>query len=104
MSSFLSDTFFKSFSSKYVYVEAATTMAVPSHVLSPLYTVQCTCLSAEIETGMVGKSEPVFVDLLRSHGIDSQPAGRCDNPLCHTGLPGYIGWQNRFLGIDSCAP
>jgi hypothetical protein len=53
MGSFLSDTFFKSFSSKYVYVEAATTMAVPSHVLSPLYTVH---VSAEIETGMAGKS------------------------------------------------
>jgi len=38
MGSFLSDTFFKSFSSKYVYVEA-TTIAAPSHVLSPVYTV-----------------------------------------------------------------
>ncbi len=34
MGSFLSDTFFVSFSSKYVYVEAATTTAAPSHVLS----------------------------------------------------------------------
>jgi hypothetical protein len=33
---FLSDTFFKSFSSKYVYVEAATMTAVPSHVLGSL--------------------------------------------------------------------
>jgi hypothetical protein len=33
MGSFLSDTFFKSFSNKYVYVEAATTYtAAPSHV------------------------------------------------------------------------
>jgi hypothetical protein len=40
MGSFLSDAFLKSFSSKYVYVEAATTTAVaPSHVLSPVYTV-----------------------------------------------------------------
>jgi hypothetical protein len=31
---FLSDTFFKSF--KYVYVEAATMTAAPSHVLSPV--------------------------------------------------------------------
>jgi hypothetical protein len=45
MGSFLSDTFFKSFSSKHVYVEAATTMAAPSHVLSPIYTVYiCTAL------------------------------------------------------------
>ncbi len=39
MGSFLSDTFFKSFSSKYVYVEAATTTVAPSRVLSPVYTV-----------------------------------------------------------------
>jgi hypothetical protein len=35
METFLSDTFFKSFSSKYFYVEGATTMAAPSLVLSP---------------------------------------------------------------------
>ncbi len=23
---------------------------------------------------------------------------------CRTGLPGYIGWRNQFLGIDSWAP
>jgi hypothetical protein len=40
MVSFLSDAFFKSFLSKYVYVEAATMTA--AHVLSPEYTVQCT--------------------------------------------------------------
>ncbi len=36
MDTFLSDPFFKSFSSKYVYVEAATTMVAPSLVLSPV--------------------------------------------------------------------
>ncbi len=25
-------------------------------------------------------------------------AGRCENPICCTGPPGYIGWRNRFLG------
>ncbi len=25
-------------------------------------------------------------------------------PICHTRQPGYIGWRNRFLGIDSWAP
>jgi hypothetical protein len=35
MGLFFYDTSFKSFSSKYVYVEAATTMASPSHGLSP---------------------------------------------------------------------
>jgi hypothetical protein len=45
--------------------------------------------------------EPVFVNLLRSPGIDSQPgmAGRYNNnPICRTGPPGYIAWRNRFLG------
>jgi hypothetical protein len=36
----------------YVYVEAATTMAAPSHVLSPVYTIHVT---ADIETDMAGK-------------------------------------------------
>jgi hypothetical protein len=31
-------------------------------------------------------------------------AGRYDNPLCRNGPPGYIGWQNRLLIIDSWAP
>jgi hypothetical protein len=35
MGSFLSGTFIKSFSSKYVYVEATTTPTAPSPVLSP---------------------------------------------------------------------
>jgi hypothetical protein len=29
-------------------------------------------------------TEPVFVNLLRSPGIDSQPARRYDNPICCT--------------------
>ncbi len=49
-------------------------------------------------------AEPVFVDLLRGPGIDSQPGGPVRNPICRTGPPGYIGWRNRFLGIDSWAP
>jgi hypothetical protein len=48
-------------------------------------------------------AEPVFVDLLRRPGIDSQPSGPVRDPICRTGPPGYIGWRNRFLGIDSCA-
>ncbi len=43
MGRFLSGTFFKSFSSKYVYVEAATTVYGCSFsCISPVYTVQCT--------------------------------------------------------------
>jgi hypothetical protein len=30
-------------------------------------------------------------------------AGRYDNPIFRTGPPGYIGWRNRFLAIDSWA-
>ena len=49
--------------------------------------------------------EPVFVNLLRSTGIDSRSlAGRHDNPILSTGLPNRlhklaesIPW-NRFLG------
>jgi hypothetical protein len=33
--------------------------------------------------------EPVFVDLLRGPGIDSQPGGPVRNPICRTGPPGY---------------
>ncbi len=50
------------------------------------------------------KPEPVFVDLLRRPGIDSLPGGPVRNPICRTGPPGYIGWRNRFLGIDAWAP
>jgi len=53
-----------------------------------------------------GKNSPesVFVDLFRRPGIDSQPGGPVRNPICRTGPPGYIGWRNRFLRIDSWAP
>jgi hypothetical protein len=33
-----------------------------------------------------------------------EPRSRCDNPIWRTGPPGYIGWRNSFLGIDSWAP
>ncbi len=39
-----------------------------------------------------------------SPGIDSQPGGPVHNHIWRTGLPGYIGWQNRFLGNDSWTP
>ena len=45
--------------------------------------------------------EPIFVNLLRSPGIDSQLAGWYDNPMFRTDPPGYIVWWSRFLGIDS---
>ncbi len=61
-------------------------------------------------------SEPVFVNLLRSPGIDFQPGGRYDHPICHTGeidssefIPGlladfenleiiFCSWVNYFMG------
>ncbi len=39
--------------------------------------------------------EPVFVNLLGAPELIPSLAGRFDNPICHTGLP---GWRNRFLG------
>jgi hypothetical protein len=43
-----------------------------------------------------------------SPGIDSASlcsmAGRCDNPICCSSFPGYIGWWNLFFGIDFWAP
>jgi hypothetical protein len=47
--------------------------------------------------------EPVFVNLLRSPGIDSQPGAPVRNPTCRTSPPGYIGSRIRLLGIDSWA-
>ncbi len=73
----------------------------------------CRCILPEIAPSIQSHSplfipeqttEPVFVDLLWRPGIDSQPGGPVRNPICRTGLPGYIGWRNRFLGIDSWAP
>jgi hypothetical protein len=47
---------------------------------------------------------PIFVDLLRSPGIDSQP----DGPVRQLGKSSrparLLGWRNRFLGFDSGAP
>ncbi len=57
-------------------------------------------LAKTASTVLVERAEPVFVDLLRSPGIDFQLAGRYDNPFCRTGSPGYRAWLNRFLGID----
>jgi hypothetical protein len=47
--------------------------------------------------------EPVFVDLLRSPGSDSQPGGPVRQPylLYGTGSPCYIGRWNRILEIYS---
>jgi hypothetical protein len=58
----------------------------------------------EIGTYTVRTTEPVFVNLLRSPGIDSQFGGRYNNPIRRTGPPCYIGWRNRTLGIDSWSP
>jgi hypothetical protein len=50
------------------------------------------------------RTEPVFVNLIRSPEIDSSLAGRYDNPIFRTGPPRYIRWRNRLLEIDSWAP
>ncbi len=41
-------------------------------------------------------TEPVFVNLLRSPGIDSQPGGPVRQSMFRTCPPGYINWRNRF--------
>ncbi len=46
-------------------------------------------------------SEAVFVNLLRSPGINSQPVGPVRQPYL-TNRP-TAGWRNQFLGIHSCA-
>jgi hypothetical protein len=48
--------------------------------------------------GPVQHTEPVFVDHLRSPGIDPSLAGQYDNPSFRTGPPSHTGWRNRFLG------
>ncbi len=49
-------------------------------------------------------AEPVFVNISRSRGIDSQPGGQLRQTYL-TFRPArlYTGWRNRFLRIDSCA-
>ncbi len=42
-------------------------------------------------------SVPIFVNLVRSPGINSQPGGPVRNPICCTGPSGYIGRRHRFL-------
>jgi hypothetical protein len=59
----------------------------------------------EVRKVGVWKPELVFANLLRSPGIDSQPGGPVLPTLFfRTGPPDTIGWRNRFLEIDSCAP
>jgi hypothetical protein len=43
------------------------------------------------------RSEPVFVNLLRSSGIDSQPGGPVRQPYLSYRPAIYLGWRNRFL-------
>jgi hypothetical protein len=42
--------------------------------------------------------------LIEVENPDSSLAGRYDHPICCTGPPGYIGWWNRYLRIDSRTP
>ncbi len=40
--------------------------------------------------------EPVFLDLLRSPGIDSQPGSKYDNPICRTSHQRRWTWTGDF--------
>jgi hypothetical protein len=55
---------------------------------------------------MVVWTEPVFANLLRSPGIDSQSmaAGTTTLFVIPARQATYIGWRNCFLGIESSAP
>jgi hypothetical protein len=44
-----------------------------------------------------GESELEFLKRLWGLGTEEEEG-------CRTGPPGYIGWRNSFLGIDSGAP
>jgi hypothetical protein len=46
-------------------------------------------------------AESVYVNLFKSPGIDSQPGGPVRQPYLTYRPAGYIGWRNWFLGIDS---
>jgi hypothetical protein len=61
----------------------------------------CFCLTEDPHPPPSHSPEPVFVNLLRSPRIDSQPGGPVRNPTCCTGSPGYIGSRIQLLGIDS---
>jgi hypothetical protein len=51
------------------------------------------------------RPELEFVNLLRSPWIDSQPGWSVRQPyLTYRPPRSYIGWRNRYLGIDSWAP
>ncbi len=52
----------------------------------------------------INPTEPVFDTFLGAQESIPCLAGRYDNPTYRTGPPGYIGWWNRILGIDSWAP
>jgi hypothetical protein len=48
--------------------------------------------------------EPLFVNLSRSPGIDFPHDGPIRQPYLMNQPARLQGWQNRFLGIDYCAP
>jgi hypothetical protein len=59
-----------------------------------LYILHTVCCRAYRTKWLAPTPEPVFVNLLRSRGIDSQPGvpvRQVDNLVCRTGPPGYIG-------------
>ncbi len=61
-------------------------------------------LSVQNDLSDSQSTELVFVDILRSPRIDSQPGGPVSQPyLSYRPDIGYIGFRNRFLGIDSWA-
>ncbi len=66
--------------------------------------VKLPCIGILISNIFACGSEPVFLNLFRSLGIDSDLAGRYDNPICRTCPPGFIGRRNlgSIPGLLKC--
>jgi hypothetical protein len=75
-----------------------TIFGIISQLLKAFFDLSCKILSV-LWLPCTQCTELVFVDLLRSPGIDYQLAGRYNNSIYRTGLPGCIGRRNRFFGL-----
>jgi hypothetical protein len=87
-------------------------LEIPSYIFRPLTSVGFfSCIgileqSMEVRTTSMNRvvvparqSPYLFVNLLRSPGIDFQPSRPLTTALFVVEVPqGYIGWRNRFLG------
>ncbi len=52
---------------------------------------------------LIRSPEPEFVNLCKAQESIPSLAGRYDSPFGRTSPPGYTGWRNGLIGIDSWA-